>query len=462
MTLLADLLRGRAADRRRAGRRAAAIPDAARATFAPRSLTLRVGDEPGWDALQQRLYRLGYARVDVVSAAGEYAVRGGILDVFPATAERPVRLEFFGDELESLRPFDIATQRSDRVRSKRSRSRPGSRSCATTALRASVLARAAGEANVISAVRAYLAAGQRRSRTVDRARATTSARRCSTTSTRAPSSCSRSRGCWRRSTASLDERALARRATCCWPGSTSGELDVREDEVGEALVAELDCPYPRLAAATRCAGAAPRADRHRRDRNRRPAMAAARASKAMRSRRTRPSISAARWNASRSGARLGRGRRDGVAGRERCVAPDRDACAPPRSRSSAARRSCTCAPPEPTASRSAHARRHRLRRHRLDREPASRSPGLRLHVLGDREIFGQPAKRVKLRAVKEGVPVTLADLKVGDYVVHAVHGIGQYLGLRTETILGATQRLPRPAGTPAPIACSSRCTRCIR
>jgi transcription-repair coupling factor (superfamily II helicase) len=59
-------------------------------------------------------------------------------------------------------------------------------------------------------------------------------------------------------------------------------------------------------------------------------------------------------------------------------------------------------------------------------------------VLGDREIYGQPAKRVKLRAVKEGVPVTLADLKVGDYVVHAVHGIGQYLGLRTETILGAT------------------------
>ena len=66
-------------------------------------------------------------------------------------------------------------------------------------------------------------------------------------------------------------------------------------------------------------------------------------------------------------------------------------------------------------------------------------PGLRLHVLGDREIYGQPAKRVKLRAIKEGVPVTLADLRVGDYVVHAVHGIGQYLGLRTETILGATQ-----------------------
>jgi transcription-repair coupling factor (superfamily II helicase) len=65
-------------------------------------------------------------------------------------------------------------------------------------------------------------------------------------------------------------------------------------------------------------------------------------------------------------------------------------------------------------------------------------PALRLHVLGEVEIFGQPARRVKLRAVKEGVPVTLADLRVGDYVVHAVHGIAQYLGLRTEAILGAT------------------------
>ncbi len=65
-------------------------------------------------------------------------------------------------------------------------------------------------------------------------------------------------------------------------------------------------------------------------------------------------------------------------------------------------------------------------------------PMLHLRVLGDREIYGQPAKRVKLRAVKEGVPVTLADLRVGDYVVHAVHGIAQYLGLRKETILGAT------------------------
>ena len=48
---------------------------------------------------------LGYARADVVEHRGEFAVRGGVVDVFPGTARRPVRLEFFGDEIESLREF---------------------------------------------------------------------------------------------------------------------------------------------------------------------------------------------------------------------------------------------------------------------------------------------------------------------------------------------------------------------
>ncbi len=89
-------------------------------------------------------------------------------------------------------------------------------------------------------------------------------------------------------------------------------------------------------------------------------------------------------------------------------------------------------------------------------------PGLRLHVLGIARFFGQPAKRVKLRAIKEGVPVTLADLKVGDYVVHAVHGIGQYLGLRTETILGAIGDYMdlKYAGTRS--HARAPCIRCIR
>ena len=52
------------------------------------------------------------ARVEVVEVAGEFSLRGGILDVFPPDAAEPVRLEFFGDEIESIRPFDPETQRS--------------------------------------------------------------------------------------------------------------------------------------------------------------------------------------------------------------------------------------------------------------------------------------------------------------------------------------------------------------
>ena len=63
-------------------------------------------------AISARLVDLAYARVDMVTRRGEFAVRGGILDVFPAVAEHPVRLEFFGDELEQLRSFSVADQRS--------------------------------------------------------------------------------------------------------------------------------------------------------------------------------------------------------------------------------------------------------------------------------------------------------------------------------------------------------------
>jgi len=54
----------------------------------------------------------GYTRVDTVIEAGEYALRGGIVDVFPAGEPNPVRLDFFGDEVETLRRFDIASQRT--------------------------------------------------------------------------------------------------------------------------------------------------------------------------------------------------------------------------------------------------------------------------------------------------------------------------------------------------------------
>jgi transcription-repair coupling factor (superfamily II helicase) len=62
--------------------------------------------------LSRRLVDLAYARVDMVTRRGDFAVRGGIVDVFAPDAEHPVRLEFFGDELEEVREFSVADQRS--------------------------------------------------------------------------------------------------------------------------------------------------------------------------------------------------------------------------------------------------------------------------------------------------------------------------------------------------------------
>jgi transcription-repair coupling factor (superfamily II helicase) len=80
--------------------------------FKPYSLTLDQG--LSWDSksLDEKLARLGYERVPLVEMEGQWSRRGDIVDVFPVSAELPVRLEWFGDELEQLREFDPATQRS--------------------------------------------------------------------------------------------------------------------------------------------------------------------------------------------------------------------------------------------------------------------------------------------------------------------------------------------------------------
>ncbi len=64
------------------------------------------------DRVVGRLVELAYHRVDMVSRRGEFAVRGGILDVFAPTADHPVRVEFFGDEVDAIRAFSVADQRS--------------------------------------------------------------------------------------------------------------------------------------------------------------------------------------------------------------------------------------------------------------------------------------------------------------------------------------------------------------
>jgi transcription-repair coupling factor (superfamily II helicase) len=76
------------------------------------ALTLRVGDELPLEDLIAHLESIGYEKREPVEMTGEYSLRGGILDVFPAEASKPVRLELFGDLIESIRRFDVETQRS--------------------------------------------------------------------------------------------------------------------------------------------------------------------------------------------------------------------------------------------------------------------------------------------------------------------------------------------------------------
>lgn len=75
-------------------------------------VTLSVGAEIEFEGVISRLAELAYTRVDMVGRRGEFAVRGGILDVFPPTAEHPVRIEFWGDEVSEMRMFSVADQRS--------------------------------------------------------------------------------------------------------------------------------------------------------------------------------------------------------------------------------------------------------------------------------------------------------------------------------------------------------------
>jgi transcription-repair coupling factor (superfamily II helicase) len=77
-----------------------------------RGRTLHARDRVDWNATAAWLFELGYEPVAEVSEPGTFSRRGGILDVYPASASMPVRVELFGDEIETLRSFDPVTQRS--------------------------------------------------------------------------------------------------------------------------------------------------------------------------------------------------------------------------------------------------------------------------------------------------------------------------------------------------------------
>src|SRR5437588_10782049 len=80
--------------------------------YADLARTVRRGESFDTDSLLAHLNTVGYGSADVVEMPGQYALRGGILDVYSPEAERPVRIEFFGDEVDSIRRFDPASQRS--------------------------------------------------------------------------------------------------------------------------------------------------------------------------------------------------------------------------------------------------------------------------------------------------------------------------------------------------------------
>jgi transcription-repair coupling factor (superfamily II helicase) len=80
--------------------------------YADLAQIIRRGEMIETGSVIEHLNSVGYNSTDVVEMPGEYALRGGILDVYSPEADRPVRIEFFGDEVESIRKFDPATQRS--------------------------------------------------------------------------------------------------------------------------------------------------------------------------------------------------------------------------------------------------------------------------------------------------------------------------------------------------------------
>ncbi len=83
-----------------------------RSAFADKTLAVATGALLPPEKLASFLAANGYGRTDTVMEPGEYAIRGGIFDIFPSGESDPLRLDFFGDTVESIRRFDAATQRS--------------------------------------------------------------------------------------------------------------------------------------------------------------------------------------------------------------------------------------------------------------------------------------------------------------------------------------------------------------
>ncbi len=86
-----------------------------RCVLAEASCCIRHGDEPDRERLLDSLVRMGYSNCSLVEERGSFAVRGGILDLFPPSLSRPVRIEFYGDTIDTIRSFDPLSQRSQEL-----------------------------------------------------------------------------------------------------------------------------------------------------------------------------------------------------------------------------------------------------------------------------------------------------------------------------------------------------------
>ena len=80
--------------------------------FSGKTLQFKVGDKVELSSLRRLLIEAGYTLVNKVSQSLEFAVRGDIIDIFSVNMDKPIRIELFDDEIESIRYFDIATQTS--------------------------------------------------------------------------------------------------------------------------------------------------------------------------------------------------------------------------------------------------------------------------------------------------------------------------------------------------------------
>ena len=354
------------------------------------------GEQRDRDDLVAALVGAGYRREEVVEHRGELAVRGSIVDVFPSTADRPVRIDLWGDEVDRLTEFSVGDQRStDDLRARHLRvPRAAPHRRGARAGRAARRPRAVGP-------RAVGAAGRRaRSSTAwsPGCRGSPTASTCCSTwwATRPWSSCSSPAAC-----ATGPPTSWPRRPT--WPprSPTPGAPPRRGDE------------RTSRASTSPSTGCSPTPTRRRGPSHR------------AREPRRRP----------------GRGRRRG---RRWSATP------PACSRSSASWR------PTATASWSAPTARARppgwapavRRRHPGPRSTSPRSsgaascPASKLAVLAEPDLTGRRRAHRRARPRKRDAEGFFDDLKAGDHVVHHQHGVARYGGMVKRAIGGVRARLP--------------------